>query len=243
MERKGEILFFFNFCCSHSFFFFPRYIEGNYGFPALFISCDCFGPRIFDSLDKNIQFDFVSCQFALHYAFESEERARRALENITDRLKPGGHFVGTIINVLRLVKLFRHVGHSWANPVCALEFDKSLSKEGPFPEFGAKYTFTLIDAVGGVPEYFVHFDVLQRLAKDYGLQLVMREEFPAFFNKYKNVDEYGELYGKMLRKNPTPAEWEAINLYQVFCFKKIGEKQPQSPVKKYSTNYEEILKF
>ncbi|KAI5064740.1 hypothetical protein GOP47_0019435 [Adiantum capillus-veneris] len=42
------------------------------------------------------QFDVCSCQFALHYAWSSEERARSALRNVAALLKPGGFFIGTI---------------------------------------------------------------------------------------------------------------------------------------------------
>jgi mRNA (guanine-N7-)-methyltransferase len=42
-----------------------------------------------------MQFDIVSCQFALHYSFENESRARMFARNIAERLKPGGTFVAT----------------------------------------------------------------------------------------------------------------------------------------------------
>ena len=38
----------------------------------------------------------TSCQFSLHYAFESPEQAEKMLENACGRLKPGGYFIGTI---------------------------------------------------------------------------------------------------------------------------------------------------
>ena len=41
-------------------------------------------------------FDVVSCQFAMHYAFDSEQRARTFLRNVATRLRPGGVFIGTI---------------------------------------------------------------------------------------------------------------------------------------------------
>lgn len=44
-----------------------------------------------------------SCQFCLHYSFESEEKARGCLDNVTARLKPGGYFIGTIPNAYWLV--------------------------------------------------------------------------------------------------------------------------------------------
>ena len=45
--------------------------------------------------DKNVTFDIVSCQFAFHYCFESIEQADVMLKNISQRLRPGGFFIGT----------------------------------------------------------------------------------------------------------------------------------------------------
>lgn len=44
------------------------------------------------------QFNVVSCQFALHYSFENETKARQALQNISQALAVGGHFFGTCPN-------------------------------------------------------------------------------------------------------------------------------------------------
>lgn len=53
----------------------------------------------------------------------------------------------------------------WNNRVCTLEFDQrvftSNAPDAVIPAFGARYTFTLSDAVDSVPEYLVHFDVLR----------------------------------------------------------------------------------
>lgn len=35
-------------------------------------------------------------QFCMHYAFETEAKVRRMLENVSLYLKPGGVFIGTI---------------------------------------------------------------------------------------------------------------------------------------------------
>ena len=40
--------------------------------------------------------DLVSVQFALHYGFESLQQAERMLENVSDRLRPGGYFIATV---------------------------------------------------------------------------------------------------------------------------------------------------
>ena len=43
-------------------------------------------------------FDVVSMMFCMHYAFESEAKARQMLKNVAGALKKGGRFIGTIPN-------------------------------------------------------------------------------------------------------------------------------------------------
>ena len=51
-------------------------------------------------------FDFVNCQFAIHYSFSSEATARMLLRNAASRLVTGGRFVGTVPNANLLVYAF-----------------------------------------------------------------------------------------------------------------------------------------
>jgi SAM-dependent methyltransferase len=50
----------------------------------------------------NGPFDVVSCQFALHYLFDSEERARATLKGVAARLVRGGQFLVTIPSAARI---------------------------------------------------------------------------------------------------------------------------------------------
>ncbi len=43
-------------------------------------------------------FDVVSMMFCMHYAFESEQKARQMLKNVAGSLKKGGRFIGCIPN-------------------------------------------------------------------------------------------------------------------------------------------------
>jgi mRNA (guanine-N7-)-methyltransferase len=43
-------------------------------------------------------FDIVSMMFCMHYAFESEDKARMMLQNVSSALKKGGRFIGCIPN-------------------------------------------------------------------------------------------------------------------------------------------------
>lgn len=76
-------------------------------FQAKFITADLHTARLVHVFPPFIQFDMVSCQFALHYSFESEAKARRLLQNASDRLKPGGTFVGTIPDANVLLRYAR----------------------------------------------------------------------------------------------------------------------------------------
>ena len=56
-------------------------------------------------------FDIVSTQFAIHYMFRSEDKLRAYLRNVTDRLEPGGFFIGTTIDSDELVYRVRTEGN------------------------------------------------------------------------------------------------------------------------------------
>jgi mRNA (guanine-N7-)-methyltransferase len=72
---------------------------------------DCFGESIIDmdivrKVGFNPQagprggggFDVVSMMFCMHYAFESEQKARQMMENVAGALKKGGRLIGCIPN-------------------------------------------------------------------------------------------------------------------------------------------------
>ena len=73
-------------------------------FTAYFTPADCYTRLLSDVLPENVlpptaaPFDVVSLQFCMHYAFESEEKVRTMLTNVTKWMKPGGRFIGTIPN-------------------------------------------------------------------------------------------------------------------------------------------------
>lgn len=72
-------------------------------YEAFFAALDCYSSSLSDipgiPLPPNYPaFDVVSMQFCMHYAFESVQKARLMLENVTRWLRPGGRFIGTIPN-------------------------------------------------------------------------------------------------------------------------------------------------
>ena len=88
-----------------------------------FIHANCFEADLPAALPSTTSFDFAQCQFAIHYAFDSEQHVRRALENATARLKTGAFFVGTTTDSRVIMRKLResselHIGNS----LCRLEW-------------------------------------------------------------------------------------------------------------------------
>lgn len=119
--------------------------------------------------------------------------------------------------------------------VCTIRFDESIrhhlighdaARDG---QFGLRYKFTLRDSDaedGGeavdAPEYLVPDDLLLRMLKDHGFELLLKQNFHQFI--LKNLDANRSLLDKMKVLNYngsiSDAEWEIAGLYQVVAFKK-----------------------
>lgn len=82
-------------------------------FAAAFAAADCYSSLLSSSLPPSVvqsilppnghPFDAVSMQFCMHYAFETEAKARTMLQNVSKWLRPGGVFVGTVPNGAQLL--------------------------------------------------------------------------------------------------------------------------------------------
>jgi len=144
--------------------------------------------------DKKMTFDIVTSQFAFHYCFESIEQADCMLKNITNRLRPGGYFVGTTTDANDIVARVR--ASKASNSVYDVKFDPPLSDEEPPPIFGAKYNFHL-EGVVDCPEFLVHFPTLVELADKHGLMLICQRRFDSYFNSWKDTENGRQLMKHM----------------------------------------------
>jgi len=155
-------------------------------------------------------FDVVSAQFCIHYAFESEQRVRQMLKNVSEVLVPGGIFLGTVPNAYRLVKRAREEqALSFGNRHFRVVFEHPLDSR--IGAFGVPYRFQLQDAIDDCPEYLVHFGVWKRLvimvlfgivlgsslAAEYGLQLLHKTPFHEFFQTEIQCVEQQQLLRRM----------------------------------------------
>ncbi|VVD02363.1 mRNA cap guanine-N7 methyltransferase [Leptidea sinapis] len=178
-------------------------------FTAEFIAADCTKICLREKYhDPSIRFDLVSCQFGFHYSFESLTQARRMLMNISECLRPGGYFIGTIPNANEIVaRAQKSPNMQFGNKVYNIKllFDP---KDG-YPLFGAKYDFQL-EGVVDCPEFLVYTKVFYELAREYDLEVVYEAGFEQFYKDHLN--DHRQLLSKIssLESYPAPPGKELL---------------------------------
>lgn len=157
-------------------------------FTAEFFACDSTLQRLREKYkDPSIELNLVSCQFAFHYCFESFKQAECMIRNAAECLKENGYFIGTMPNANEIIKRQRGADSTeFGNDIYRISF---LCDSNEPPLFGAKYNFEL-DGVVNCPEFLVHFPLLEKLAKKYGLKLVMKQPFEDYFNQNKESGKF-----------------------------------------------------
>lgn len=213
----------------------------KYDFEACFATGDCFTASIPDILEPNFPgiinnlfpVDCVSVQFALHYAFETEEKVKTLLNNVSKSLRPGGVFIGTIpLSDFIKEKIVKkeYKNSKFGNDLYSVTFHKEPPVDGVFrPPFGNGYNFSLTDAIDDVPEYVVPFEVLRLMCEDYGLILKYKKNFVDLFNQ--EIPKYfGRLNKNLIegmkrsdgKYGAEGSEKEAVAFYLGFVFEKVG---------------------
>ncbi|KAF8626061.1 hypothetical protein AX15_005097 [Amanita polypyramis BW_CC] len=199
-------------------------------FGARFAALDCYTEplsRAFAPAMLSQPFDVVSMQFCMHYAFETVQKARCMLDNVSKYLRTGGIFIGTIPNADFLLEQLDGLPPdaeelSFGNSVYNIKFEKRSQR----PIFGHKYSFFLKDAVDNVPEYVVYWDNFVQMAAEYKLHLLYRQEFHRVFEEHQDHAEFGPLMVRMRVVDSDGAsamdedQWEAANIYIAFAFEK-----------------------
>jgi mRNA (guanine-N7-)-methyltransferase len=160
----------------------------------------------------------ISCQFALHYFFKSDQTLKKVLSLVSNCLQPGGYFVGTTTDGK---KIKEHNG-------TLFEIHKK----------GKGYSFKINDSVdegnyfNTIPEsleYYTDFKKLTRFAAEYNLvpdNTNFLEE--KGLNQYTKLNITGEIVNTQsfddiphFSFNMTPEQLELNSLYTTFLYKKI----------------------
>ncbi|XP_057494580.1 mRNA cap guanine-N7 methyltransferase 1 [Actinidia eriantha] len=207
----------------------------KFTFPARLICGDCFEMPLDKVLEEDAPFDIVSCQFAMHYSWSTEARARRALANVSALLRPGGMFIGTMPDANVIIKRLREAeGLVFGNSVYWVRFDEEFSEKKfkSSSPFGIKYQFHLEDAVD-CPEWIVPFHIFKSLAEECELELLFVKNAHEFVDEYLKKPEFVDLMrrlgalgdGNQDQSTLSPDEWEAAYIYLAFALRKRGQPE------------------
>jgi mRNA (guanine-N7-)-methyltransferase len=196
-----------------------RYNEAKPRFTATFKQMDLTTETIGDKIKDD--FDLISCQFMLHYSFESFQKANKFMENVSKSLTKGGYFIGTTTDSFEIIKLFKESKtNTFGNDVYNIKYlsnENELSTQPPL--FGAKIDFQL-DGVVDCPEYLVHFPTLVKIAEKHNLKVLWKKRFADFFDEYSKIRDYSnlikiikplELYDVKNLKSKIPGDYEHVS--------------------------------
>uniref|UniRef100_A0AC34QID7 mRNA cap guanine-N7 methyltransferase n=1 Tax=Panagrolaimus sp. JU765 TaxID=591449 RepID=A0AC34QID7_9BILA len=188
----------------------------NSGYPQFgvhFIVMDVTEDDLVQKLPRKMQCEVVSCQFALHYAFRSEKHLRRVLWNVSNCLKTGGEFIGTIADGEKIVSYLRRTPNGiFQNEVVKIEYlEPNITNWANLtpPLFGAKILFNL-DTQVNCPEYLAYLPLLEEIAKEFKLELKVMCTFPEAIERYNKIDQR-VLLSKMKALEEYPVEDDRLS--------------------------------
>jgi mRNA (guanine-N7-)-methyltransferase len=129
----------------------------------------------------------ISCQFAIHYFFQSEDMADDMMKNVSENLEEGGFFIGTYLQGETVLKLTNNFNTLYENTQMMI---KPTSTE--VTEFGSSIDIFLVNTLyfgdcSVSSEYVVTKPCLIKLAQKHGLKLIAIRPFEEYF-KFANID-------------------------------------------------------
>jgi hypothetical protein len=166
------------------------------------------------------KFNIVSCQFALHYFYESETKLDNFVMNINNFIKNEGYFIGTCLD-----------GNVIKNKLSSLKYGEEITGKikdrtvWNIKKLYKKETKSLIgeeieiymESIGKrIKEYLVNIDLLIKKLKVYDINLVECKTFDKLYDTKFNLSDVEKEYSYM-------------NMYFIFKKGKIETKLEEKP--------------
>ena len=166
-------------------------------------------------------FQVSSCQFALHYFFETIDTLHRFLRNLSECTKLGGYFIGTCFDGQTIFKILSDRNELVINNDDGskmFELTKSYTQTGfPADATSIGYPINVYQETIGKTfrEYLVNFDYFIRIMEDYGFVL-LDEDTAKAKGLPNNTGRFEELYKQMeydIKRNPkASADYRSANM-------------------------------
>jgi len=125
-------------------------------------------------------FDVISCQFAIHYFFESIDKLTNFCWNVNEHLDVGGYFIGTCLDAYLVNEHFVTKGNNIlkgvVNDKVLWQIEKKYDKYDNTSEGNnniGKQIDVYIESINKItPEYLVDFKLLERMLLKYNIKVV-----------------------------------------------------------------------
>lgn len=156
--------------------------------------------------------DVVSCQFAIHYFFESINILRNFIQNVSNNLKPGGFFIGTCLDGNKILNKM--------NEVTTKEI--TGKKDGRviwnIKQIGDNEIEVYMESIGRkMKEYIVDFNLLVNEFAKVGI--VLHKPITSFEEEWNNVikqDSSSYVIQSILQMSDVEKQYSFMNSYFVF---------------------------
>ena len=158
-------------------------------------------------------FDVVSCQFAIHYFFESTIKLQNFVKNVASNLRPGGYFIGTCLDSKRVLEELEKAGGSEVRGMKDSTVIWNIRKKGP------KAIEIYMESIGKkITEYLVDFDVLVEAFAKYDMHLAVPiTSFETEWNRVMNEDASSpRLKERVSKMTDIEKMYSFMNVYFVF---------------------------
>jgi SAM-dependent methyltransferase len=168
-------------------------------------------------------FDVVSCQFALHYFFESRDTLDGFFQNVVENLKTGGYFIATFMDGGRVnAKLKQKTKIEGIVKDTVLWAILKNYEEDAFTAtrpFGNRIRVYLENINQLIPEYLIHFEFLVEYAGARGLRLVDSKTFDEILQAEKKKSQTKSnqrILDEFDAEHPVLKEFSEMNRWVIF---------------------------
>lgn len=179
-------------------------------------------------------FDLVSCQFAIHYFFESATKFEAFLSNVDRFLAPGGYFMGTCLDgdrvKRRLAESETAEGRQGDRLLWHIRRSPATDDESVF----GKKVSVYMESIGiETPEYLVDMSTLVESLARYNIVPVRIASFESVYNEAVSTPVEGaNAYYLESAKRMSAIEKEYSFMNTMFVFQKAGSKEEKAKVVK-----------
>ena len=158
-------------------------------------------------------FHVVSCQFAMHYAFESQSSAENFVTNVTTALRPNGVFIATFPDCEHLLQCWKD-NHPVAYQNKYITITPPTEAFTDADEYGIKYHFKQTECVNDY-EFLIRRRTLEKLFTRCGMRLVQNISFKDFCEHPDTSQTFKGEYQKLDEDNK-----QIFHIYRYAIFQK-----------------------